>query len=183
MSLSKIDLPDWTLSKSPEIHPTAFIARGAQVIGDVRMMAFSSAWYNAVLRGDINTISIGERSNIQDGCIIHLENDLPCIVGNDVTVGHGAILHGCTIEDGCLIGMGAIILSGAQIQKGSVIAAGSLVREKMIVAPFSLVAGVPAKFIRQLPEETYQTHLKWAEKYTRLAALHRERHRERQTLV
>ncbi len=172
MPISKTDLPDHTLTKMPSIDATAFIARGAQVIGDVRMLANSSVWYNAVLRGDINYISIGERSNIQDGCIIHLENELSCIVGNDVTVGHGAILHGCTIEEGALIGMGAIILSGAIIKKGSVIAAGAVVKEKTIVEPFSLMAGVPAKFIRQLPEETYQTNLKWAEKYTKQAKLH-----------
>ncbi|RMG41244.1 MAG: gamma carbonic anhydrase family protein, partial [Methanobacteriota archaeon] len=112
--MRKTDLPSRTLTVGPQIHPTAFIAPGAQVVGDVRMAANSSIWYNSVARGDINYISIGERTNIQDGCVIHLENDLPCIIGNDVTVGHGAILHGCEIEDGCLIGMGAIVLSGVK---------------------------------------------------------------------
>ncbi|NIT61724.1 MAG: gamma carbonic anhydrase family protein, partial [Aliifodinibius sp.] len=128
--------------------PTAFIAKGAQIVGDVRLKAEASVWYNSVLRGDINYISIGQKTNIQDGTIVHLENDLPCIVGENVTVGHGAILHGCTIEEGCLIGMGATILSGAEIKKGSVIAAGAVVLEDTVVEPFSLMVGVPAKAIR-----------------------------------
>ncbi len=173
--MKKTDLPPETLTRTPSIHPTAFIARGAQVIGDVRLQAHASVWYNAVLRGDINFISVGERSNIQDGCILHLENDLPCIVGKDVTVGHGAILHGCTIEDACLIGMGAIILSGAVIKKGSVIAAGALVRENTVVDPLSLMAGVPAKQIRTLPPETVEQHLRWAGKYLKVAELHRKK--------
>jgi len=173
--VNKTELPEITLQKNPTVHPTAFIASGAQVLGDVRLMAEASVWYNSVLRGDINYISIGERTNIQDGCIVHLENDLPCIVGNDVTVGHGAILHGCEIEDGCLIGMGAIVLSGAVIKRGSVIAAGAVVLEGTIVEPFSLMVGVPAKFIRTLPDETYHTNLKWAAKYAQLAKLHREK--------
>lgn len=171
--MKKTDLPEITLTREPQIHPTAFIARGAQVIGDVRLMAEASIWYNSVARGDINYISIGERSNIQDGCILHLENERPCIVHNNVTVGHGAILHACEIEEGCLIGMGAIILSGALIKRGSVIAAGSVVKEGAVVEPFSLLAGVPAKFIRALPEETLEKNRKWAQKYARLAELHR----------
>lgn len=173
--MKKTDVPKYTLGREPSIHPTAFIARGAQVIGDVRIQAEASIWYNCVLRGDINSIHIGERTNIQDGCIVHLENDLPCVVGNDVTVGHGAILHGCTIEDGCLIGMGAIILSGAVIGKGSIIAAGAVVKENTVVEPFSLMAGVPARLIRTLPEETYSENLQWAAKYVNVARIHREK--------
>ncbi len=170
--MKKTDLPETTLNTEPTIHPTAFIARGAQVVGDVRLMADSSVWYNAVLRGDINYISIGERTNIQDGSIIHLENDRPCIVGNEVTVGHGAILHGCVIEQGCLIGMGAAILSGAVIKRGSVIAAGAVVLENTVVAPFSLMVGIPAKQIRTISEETFESNLKWAEKYVEMAKLY-----------
>jgi carbonic anhydrase/acetyltransferase-like protein (isoleucine patch superfamily) len=175
MTMEKTDLPEITLRREPTIHPGAFIARGAQVIGDARLMAEASIWYNSVVRGDINYISIGERTNIQDGCILHLENDLPCIVHNDITVGHGAILHGCEIEEGCLIGMGAIILSGVRIKRGSVIAAGSVVKEGAVVEPFSLMAGIPAKFIRTLPEETLGKNLKWAKKYAKLAKLHRSK--------
>ena len=149
--MEKTDLPSDTLSKTPQIHPTAFVAPGAHIIGDVRLAAQASVWYNSVLRGDINFIAIGERSNIQDGCILHLENDLPCVVGPDVTVGHGAILHGCRIEEACLIGMGAIILSGAHIGRGCVVAAGAVVKENQTVPPFTLVGGVPARIIKSLP--------------------------------
>nr|HQV32504.1 gamma carbonic anhydrase family protein [Calditrichia bacterium] len=155
--------------------PQAFIARGAQVIGDVRLAAGASVWYNAVVRGDINYIEIGQRSNLQDGVIVHLENFLPCIVGNDVTVGHGAILHGCTIEDGCLIGMGAIVLSGAKIGRGSVIAAGALVKENAEIPPFSMMVGMPAKLLRTLDEGALQTNLKWAAKYVALSEVHRQK--------
>lgn len=173
--MKKTDLPEGTLAADPQIDPRAFIAPGARVIGDVVLKADASVWYNAVLRGDINRIEIGERSNIQDGCIIHLENFLPCTVEADVTVGHGAILHGCHIEAGALIGMGAIILSGARIGRGSIIAAGALIREGSEVAPFSLMAGVPAKKIRALDADSYETNLKWAAKYVKLAARHREK--------
>ena len=114
-------------------------------------------------------------SRLDKECILHLENDRPCIVGNDVTVGHGAILHGCTIEDQCLIGMGAIVLNGALIKKGSVVAAGAVVKENMVVEPLELVAGVPAKFIKKLDESTYHHHIKWAEKYCKLAEIHRNK--------
>lgn len=171
--MEKYELPEIDFTKTPQIDSTAFIAKGAVVKGDVRLAKFASVWYNAVLRGDINYISIGERSNIQDGCVLHLENDRPCIVGNDVTVGHGAILHGCTIEDQCLIGMGAIVLNGAIVKKGAVVAAGAVVKENMIVEPLELVAGVPAKVIKKLDESTYHHHIKWAEKYCKLAEIHR----------
>ena len=174
-NMHKTEVPPDTLTKKPTIHPTAFIARGAQVIGDVRLAADASVWYNAVLRGDINYISIGERTNIQDGAIIHLENDLPCVLANDVTVGHGAILHGCEIEAGCVIGMGAIILSGAKIQRGSIIAAGTLIKERATVAPFSLMVGVPGRKIRTLPESTFEQNLRWAEKYVNVARIHRRK--------
>ena len=174
--MEKTDLPDITLTKDPEVDPTVYIAPGARVMGDVAIGAESSVWYNTVVRGDINYIKIGERTNLQDGCIVHLENDLPCIVGNDVTVGHGAILHGCTIEDGVLIGMGATILSGARIGRGSMIAAGAVVLEGSDIPPFSLLVGIPAKIRRELPAETYDKHLKWANKYKRLARLHQAKY-------
>ena len=173
--MKKTEVPPETLTKNPTIHPGAFIARGAQVIGDVRLAADASVWYNAVLRGDINYISIGERTNIQDGAIIHLENDLPCVLANDVTVGHGAILHGCEIEAGCVIGMGAIILSGAKIQRGSIIAAGTLIKERATVAPFSLMVGVPGRRIRTLPESTFEQNLRWAGKYVNVSRIHRKK--------
>jgi len=167
----KTALPSSTLSKQPTIHPTAFIAKGAVVVGDVHLEEESSVWYTAVLRGDINQIKIGKRSNIQDGCVIHLENDSPCIVGDDVTVGHRAILHGCTVEDAALIGMGAIVLNGAIIKKGAIVAAGAVVKEGMIVPENTLVAGVPAKIIKQVANST-DINIKWAYKYTQLSVLH-----------
>ncbi len=166
------DLPSNICVDPTSIPDSAFVASGACVIGDVRLCIDSSIWYNAVVRGDINYIEIGARSNVQDGCIVHVTNAQPCVVGADVTVGHGVNLHACTVEDGCLIGMGAIILSGAHIGRGSVVGAGSVVREGAVVKPFNLAVGVPARSVRTLPESTYQTHCKWAKKYVRLARAH-----------
>ena len=170
--MSKTFLPEDTLKIAPNIHSTAYISPGAYVIGNVTLMENASVWYTAVLRGDINKIVVGKRSNIQDGSVIHLENERPCIIGNDVTVGHRAILHGCEIEDGCLIGMGAIILNGALIKKGAVIAAGAVVKENMIVEASTLVGGVPAKYLKDLPASTYDTNVLWAAKYVGLSTLH-----------
>jgi carbonic anhydrase/acetyltransferase-like protein (isoleucine patch superfamily) len=166
-------LPDHTLSKTPDIHPDTFIAPGAQVMGDVIIKKDASVWYNSVLRGDINQIIIGERSNIQDGCIIHLENDLPCIVENDVTVGHHVNLHGCHVEECCLIGIGAIILSGASIGRGSIIGAGALVLENHVIPPFSLVVGTPGKIIKPTPPDTIEKQQQWAQKYVNLSKIHK----------
>jgi carbonic anhydrase/acetyltransferase-like protein (isoleucine patch superfamily) len=170
--MTETDLPENTLERDPTVDATAFIARGAVVVGDVRLGAHCSIWYNAVLRGDINSISVGEYSNIQDGCIMHVDNDRPCVVADHVTVGHGVILHGCTIETGCLIGMGSIVLSGAVIGRGSVVAAGAVVLEGQRVEPFSLVAGVPARLVRSLEPASLQTNYRWAAKYADVARLH-----------
>ena len=169
----KMDVPSNVLDKDPNIHDSVFIAKGAVVIGDVTLKKASSVWYNSVLRGDINRIEVGERTNIQDGSVIHLENNRECILGNDVTVGHKAILHACTIEDGCLIGMGAIVLSGAVIKRGSIIAAGAVVLEDTTVEPFSLMVGMPAKCIRKLENRSLQENIQWASKYVELARIHK----------
>jgi carbonic anhydrase/acetyltransferase-like protein (isoleucine patch superfamily) len=166
-------LPEHFLEGRPAVHPEAFLAAGAQIQGDVRLASGASVWYNCVLRGDLSYISIGENTNIQDGCVLHVEASLPCHVADHVTVGHGAILHGCTVESGCLIGMGAIVLSGASIGRGSVIAAGALVRENARVEPFSLMAGMPARLVRKLPEETLARHLEVALKYAEAGRRHR----------
>ena len=166
-------VPPELFAREPEIHPSAFVARGAQIMGDVRLADQSSVWYNAVLRGDINYIEIGPRSNIQDGCVLHVTNVDPCIVGPDVTAGHSANLHGCTVEEGCLIGIGAIVLSGARIGRGSIIGAGALIKEGQVVPPLSLVVGIPGKTVRSLPPSTCDTHRQWAQKYIELAAAHR----------
>jgi carbonic anhydrase/acetyltransferase-like protein (isoleucine patch superfamily) len=140
--------------KFPEIDESVFIAEGAVVIGDVVIGRDSNIWFNAVIRGDVNYIRIGERTNIQDGCILHVTTEkYPLIVGNDVTVGHGAILHGAIIRDKCLIGMGAVVLDRAEVQSYSLVAAGSLVRQGFVVPEGTLVAGVPAKVVRELTEE------------------------------
>ena len=170
----KTDLPQDTLTQGPKIDATAFVAKGAVVVGHVTLGKHASVWYNAVVRGDINAITIGDRSNIQDGSVIHVENDLQCIVGQDVTVGHKAVLHACTIEDGALIGMGAIVLNGAKIGKGCVIAAGAVVKEGTETPPNTLWAGVPAKLVKHLPDSTYDTHVRWAKKYVDLAHLHQK---------
>ncbi|UCF99778.1 MAG: gamma carbonic anhydrase family protein [Spirochaetaceae bacterium] len=173
--MEKTELPDHLLETDPTIDPSVFIARGAQIMGDVRVASGSSVWYNVVLRGDINYIDIGANTNIQDGSIVHVENDRPCIVRENVTVGHGAILHACTIEPECLIGMGAIILSGAVIGKGSIIAAGTLIRENIEVKPFSLMVGVPGRLLRTLDSSNAETNRKWALKYAAVAQAHQER--------
>ena len=173
--MEKSDLSPDVSIKSPQIHETAYVAEGAQVIGDVILKADSSIWYNTVCRADINRIVIGERTNIQDNSVIHLENDQGVLVENDVTVGHNAIIHGCSIADGALIGMGAIIMNGAVIGKGAVIGAGTVVKEDMVIPDLSLVVGVPGKIVKTLSPETYNENVKWAAKYVKLANVHRNK--------
>ena len=152
----------------PVIDPTAYIDSSAQVIGDVEIGAESSVWMHVVIRGDVNHIRIGRRSNVQDGTIVHVMHDThPTVIGDDVTVGHSAVVHGATIEDRCLIGMGAILLNGCRIGTGSIVAAGTLVPEGMVVPPGSMVMGLPGKVKRPLtPEE--DASIKWyADNYVR----------------
>ena len=130
------------------IHPTAFIASTAAVMGDVTLGEYASVWYGAVLRGDMAPIVIGAQSNIQDGTIVHVDERVPCRVGNRVGVGHRVILHGCVVEDDCLIAMGSILLNGVVIGSGSVVAAGAVIPEGMRVPPGSLVMGVPGRIVR-----------------------------------
>jgi carbonic anhydrase/acetyltransferase-like protein (isoleucine patch superfamily) len=158
----------------PRIDPTAYVAPQAVVIGDVRLAARASVWPTSVLRGDINYIEIGEGSNIQDGSIVHLAEDLPVRVGKLVTVGHRAILHACTVEDNCLIGMGATILDGAVIGQGSIIGAHALVTKGAHVPPGSLVMGTPAKVVRPLSPEEISSIRTWADHYIELAPLHKK---------
>ena len=134
------------LGKSPKIDPTAFVAENAVIIGDVEIGPKANVWYNVVIRGDVNFIRIGGETNIQDGSVVHAETVKgPVVIGRRVTIGHNAIVHGCTVEDECLIGMGAIVLSYSKIGKGSVVAAGALVKEHDIVPPGTVMAGLPAK--------------------------------------
>ncbi|MCP4050119.1 MAG: gamma carbonic anhydrase family protein [bacterium] len=157
--------------KKPEINKKTFIAKGTQITGDVRTEADASIWYNCVLRADISKISVGKRTNIQDGSVVHVDYDLPCIIGNDVTIGHNCILHSCIIEDGCLIGMGAILLNGAHIKKGAVIGAGAIVKENTIVEKNMLAVGVPAKTVKEI-QDSYNKNLDHAKKYVTLSKKH-----------
>jgi len=138
--------------RSPRIASSAFIAESADIIGDVEIAANASVWYQSVLRGDIEPIRIGENSNIQDGTIVHTLAGSPVIVGQWVTVGHRAILHGCVVEDHCLVGMGAVLLNNVRVGEGSIIAAGALVTENTVIPARSLYMGVPARFQRQLAD-------------------------------
>lgn len=138
---------------TPQVDGTVFVAPGAAVIGDVRIGKNSSVWFHTVIRGDSDSIVVGEGTNIQDGTVCHADPGSPLVVGNGVTVGHRCVLHGCTIEDDCLIGMGAIIMNGAHVGRGSIIAAGSVVLENTVVPGFSLVAGGPGKVKRTLGRE------------------------------
>jgi len=134
------------------IHPTAFIAPTASIMGDVTLGAQSSVWYGAVLRGDMAPIVIGELSNLQDGTIVHVDEGVPCRIGARVGVGHRVILHGCTVEDECLIGMGSILLNEVRIGTGSVVAAGAVIPERMQIPPGSLVMGVPGRIVRPVDD-------------------------------
>jgi carbonic anhydrase/acetyltransferase-like protein (isoleucine patch superfamily) len=150
----------------PRVHPTAFIDDSAQVIGDVEIGEESSVWMAVVIRGDVHRIRIGRRSNVQDGTVVHVMNQThPTTIGDAVTIGHAAVLHGCTIEDRCLIGMGAILLNGAHIGSDSIVAAGSLVVEEMNVPPRSLVMGSPGKVKRPLTDGEVAGIMKYADRY------------------
>lgn len=138
----------------PQIHPTAFIEQSAQIIGDVRIGEESSVWFNAVIRGDVFDIRIGNRTNVQDGTVIHVSNGTHnTVLEDEVTVGHNATLHGCHIERGCLIGIGAIVMDGVRVGANSLVAAGSLVAPGTQIPPRSFVIGTPARIKRQLSDE------------------------------
>ena len=160
--------------RTPQVSESAWVAPNATLIGKVTLSERSSVFYTSVLRGDMDTITIGERSNIQDGCVAHTDPGFPVTVGTGVSVGHRAVLHGCTIEDDALIGMGAVVLNGARVGAGSLIAAGAVVTEGMQIPPGSLVAGVPAKVRRELAEEDIEGLRENARTYVELAAKHRE---------
>jgi carbonic anhydrase/acetyltransferase-like protein (isoleucine patch superfamily) len=144
---------DKTRFRPAQCHPSAFIAPGATVLGDVTLGADSSVWYGAVVRGDTERIVIGSATNIQDGCILHADAGYPCTLGDRVTLGHGAIVHGATIEDDVMIGMRAVVMNGARIGRGSLVAVGAVVLEDMHVPPNSVVMGMPAVVKREVSEK------------------------------
>ncbi len=160
---------DKFLAKSPAVHATAYIAPNATVIGDVTIGEEASVWYQSVLRGDINRIVVGPRTNIQDSSVVHLADDYPAIIGEYVTCGHKAMIHACTIDNEVLIGMGAVILDGAEIGARSIIGARALVTRNTIIPPGSLVIGSPAKVVKSLDLETQRTIRYWAEKYVKVS--------------
>ncbi len=150
----------------PSVPEDCWLAPDAQVVGKVFLAGGVNVWFGAAIRGDLAPIHIGRDTNIQDGCVLHVDEDFPLRIGERVTVGHGALLHGCTLEDEVLVGMGATVLNGAHVGQGSLIGAGALLREGERIPPFSLVLGVPATVRRSLPEdETLRSHLEAAAGY------------------
>jgi carbonic anhydrase/acetyltransferase-like protein (isoleucine patch superfamily) len=166
-----IDMLDDQLETGREV----FIAPGAQLIGHISLGDQASVWYNAVLRGDLAPIRIGHRSNVQDGCVFHVESGMPCTLGDDVTVGHGAVVHAATIGNNVLIGMKAIVMSGARIGDNCVIGAGALITEDQVVPPNTLVWGMPAKRSRPLADEEVAALKLSADHYVEYARFHARR--------
>src|SRR5207249_158764 len=158
------------LRKKPKLGRGTYIAQGAIVVGDVTIGDYSSVWYNAVLRGDINRIVVGHHTNIQDNVVLHLADEYPCLVGNYVTIGHSAIVHACTIGDEVLVGMGATILDGAVVGDRSLIGANALITQRTEIPPGSLVLGAPARVVRALSAAEQQELRISAEKYAENAA-------------
>ncbi|WP_079528099.1 gamma carbonic anhydrase family protein [Halobacillus hunanensis] len=163
---------------SPQIHETAFVADGAKVIGDVEIGAQSSIWFHVVLRGDEGPIRIGERCNIQENTMCHLYEDFPLTLEDEVSVGHNAIVHGCTLRKGSLVGMGATVLDGAEIGEYSIVGANSLVPSGKVIPPRSLVLGSPGKVVRELTdkdmemiEETIQTYVQKGKEFQKVEVL------------
>jgi len=161
---------DRFLRRRPKLGKGVYIATGAIVLGDVTLGDFSSVWYNAVVRGDINRIGVGHHTNIQDNAVLHLAYEFPCLLGNYVTVGHSAIVHACTVGDEVLVGIGAVILDGAVIGRQSIIGAAALVTPGAKIPPGSLVLGAPAKVARALTRGERAGLKAWAESYVRNSA-------------
>ncbi len=160
--------------KTPIIHQSAFLTEGVKIIGDVEIGEYSSVWYNAVIRGDVNWIKIGKRTNIQDLSVLHVTNErFPLSIGNSVTIGHNVSLHGATINNNVLIGIGAIVLDGAKINSNSFIAAGALVKEGFEVPEGVLIAGVPGKIVRNLTLEEIQNIEESATNYVKYLSFYR----------
>jgi gamma-carbonic anhydrase len=166
---------DAFLTRKPALGKDVYIAQGAIVLGDVTLGDYSSVWFNAVLRGDINRIVVGHHSNVQDNSVLHLADRFPCLVGNYVSVGHAAVVHACTIEDEVLVGTGAVVMDGAVVGTQSMVGARALVPPGMKVPSGSLVLGTPARVVRQLTSEERGDLKRLAEKYVRLAAYYAEK--------
>ncbi|WP_024355905.1 gamma carbonic anhydrase family protein [Leucobacter chironomi] len=165
---------------APSVHESSWIAPGAVVVGDVTIGAEASVWYNAVVRGDSNSVRIGARSNVQDGVVIHTQRGEggAAVIGDDVSIGHNAVVHGAVIENGCLIGMNSTVLSGAVVGEGSLIAAGALVPQGAVIPPRSLVAGIPGRVVRELREADRESVRQNADVYAAYTDNHRAATRE-----
>jgi carbonic anhydrase/acetyltransferase-like protein (isoleucine patch superfamily) len=159
---------------APQIDPAAWVAPGAVVAGRVTIGPESGVWYTTVVRADMEAVTVGAGSNLQDGTVVHADPGFPAVIGDGVSVGHRAVLHGCTVEDDCLIGMGAVVLNGARIGRGSLIAAGAVVSQGTEIPPGSLVAGVPGKIRRELTEEQIEANRVNAAAYRHLLGVHRD---------
>jgi carbonic anhydrase/acetyltransferase-like protein (isoleucine patch superfamily) len=154
--------PEW-------VDPTAWIAPNAAVVGEVHLAGNVSVWYGAVLRGDVAPIFVGSRSNVQDGCVIHVDHAMPTVVGEDVVMGHGAIVHAATVQDGCLIAIHASVLSQSVVGAGSIVGAGAVVTEGVVIPPRSLVLGVPGRVVRQVTDEEAARVCELAQRYVSYA--------------
>ena len=154
--------------KNPNVHESAFVAETAAVIGNVTLMEDANVWYGAVLRGDSDKIVIGKGSNVQDCAVIHVDSGFPALLGENVTVGHSAIIHGAQIGDNVLVGMHAIVLNGAVVGEGSIIGAGALVREGQVIPPRSVVIGMPGKVLKEATDEQVEGNIENARHYVEL---------------
>lgn len=166
--------------KTPRVHPTAFVAPTAVLIGDVTLHEHASVWFGTVLRADMDRIEIGARSNVQDNSTIHTDENEPTIVGEDVTIGHNALVHSSRIENNVLIGQASVLVGGCVIGTGSIVGAGAIVRENMTVPPHSLVVGVPGRVVREAKPEDERWTVRAAGHYVELGAWYRDNLSERQ---
>ncbi|HZN36346.1 MAG TPA: gamma carbonic anhydrase family protein [Pirellulaceae bacterium] len=166
--------PQNTRHRPELVEPSAWIAPGAVVLGDVTLGTEATVWYGAVVRGDSAPIRVGRQTNIQDGCILHADEGFPCTLGERVTLGHGSIVHGATVEDDCLIGMRAVVMNGARIGKGSIVAVGSIVTEGTLIPPGSLALGQPAKVKRETSDRDRELIRHAAEHYVAAGRVYRD---------
>ena len=166
----------------PSTDSSNFIADSAELIGDVSLGRDASVWFNATIRGDVNSIRIGVASNVQDNSVVHVSRDAPTTIGSYVTIGHGAVVHGCTIEDRVLIGIGAKILDGATVGSDSIIGAGALVTQKTIVPSRSMVVGVPARVVRCLTNEEVRSIRDYADRYVRYSRTYQSENRKPESI-
>lgn len=166
-------MPLNTQRRPEQIHASVFIAPGAVVVGDVTLCEQASVWFNATLRGDVEAITVGPRSNIQEGCILHADPGYPAVVGADVTVGHGAVVHGARVGDNCIVGIRAVLLNGSVVGENSIVGAGALLTEGKVYPPNSLLLGAPARVARELTPEEVAGNRASAQRYVeRAAAFH-----------